>query len=139
MLGYQMENIREIPILPITEIFTHYYFRFSALDRPGVLSNISGILGKYDISIKVVLQYDKIKLAGFQVVLGALILACKFVEGALALVIGRLADVAGFEELFLPVEVSFCLFERRGCAPEDCFLRGNSCLFNFDLRCLCGV
>ena len=56
LLGYQMENIRKIPILPITEIFTHYYFRFSALDRPGVLSNISGILGKYDISIKVVLQ-----------------------------------------------------------------------------------
>jgi len=56
LLGYQMENIREIPILPIAEIFTHYYFRFSALDRPGVLSTISGILGKYDISIKVVLQ-----------------------------------------------------------------------------------
>jgi len=56
LLGYQMQNIREIPVLPITEIFTHYYFRFSALDRPGVLSNISGILGKYDISIKVVLQ-----------------------------------------------------------------------------------
>ena len=56
LLGYQMENIREIPVLPIAEIFTHYYFRFSALDRPGVLSNISGILGKYDISIKVVLQ-----------------------------------------------------------------------------------
>ncbi len=56
LLGYQMEDIRKIPILPIAEIFTHYYFRFSALDRPGVLSNISGILGKYDISIKVVLQ-----------------------------------------------------------------------------------
>ena len=56
LLGYQMENIRAIPVLPISEIFTHYYFRFSALDRPGVLSTISGILGKYDISIKVVLQ-----------------------------------------------------------------------------------
>lgn len=56
LLGYQMENIRAIPVLPISEIFTHYYFRFSALDCPGVLSKISGILGKYDISLKVVLQ-----------------------------------------------------------------------------------
>ena len=34
------------------EIKTHYYFRFAALDRPGVLSTISGILGRYDISIQ---------------------------------------------------------------------------------------
>jgi homoserine dehydrogenase len=33
-----------------------YYFRFSALDRPGVLSKISGILGKYNISIASVIQ-----------------------------------------------------------------------------------
>jgi homoserine dehydrogenase len=35
---------------------THYYFRFAALDRPGVLSTISGILGKYDISLQSVHQ-----------------------------------------------------------------------------------
>ena len=34
------------------EIVTHYYFRFAALDRPGVLSAISGILGRHDISIQ---------------------------------------------------------------------------------------
>ena len=33
-----------------------YYFRFSALDRPGVLSKISGILGNYNISIASVIQ-----------------------------------------------------------------------------------
>jgi homoserine dehydrogenase len=32
------------------------YFRFSALDQPGVLSKISGILGKYNISISSVIQ-----------------------------------------------------------------------------------
>ena len=51
-LSYQREHIRKIPILPIDELVTHYYFRFSALDRPGVLSSIAGILGKYDISIQ---------------------------------------------------------------------------------------
>jgi len=56
LLSYQMKNIRKIPIMPIDEIFTHYYIRFSALDQPGVLSRISGILGKYKISIKSVHQ-----------------------------------------------------------------------------------
>jgi len=51
-LSYQRKNIRKIPILPIDDLVTHYYFRFSALDHPGVLSTISGILGKYDISIQ---------------------------------------------------------------------------------------
>ena len=55
-LSYQRENIRKIPILPIDDLVTHYYFRFSALDRPGVLSTISGILGKYGISLQSVHQ-----------------------------------------------------------------------------------
>jgi homoserine dehydrogenase len=38
------------------ELLLNYYFRFSALDRPGVLSNISGILGSHGISIASVIQ-----------------------------------------------------------------------------------
>lgn len=56
LLSCQMANIRNIPIMPVDEISTHYYFRFSSLDRPGVLSKISGILGKYGISLKSVHQ-----------------------------------------------------------------------------------
>ena len=55
-LSYQRKNIRKIPILPIDDLVTHYYFRFSAQDHPGVLSTISGILGKYEISIQSVHQ-----------------------------------------------------------------------------------
>ena len=55
-LGFQREMIREIPIMPIDRISAHYYFRFSALDRPGVLSTISGILGTHGISIQSVHQ-----------------------------------------------------------------------------------
>ena len=56
LLSYQMENIKKIPVMSIDEIFTNYYFRFSVLDHPGVLSKISGILGDHDISIKSVHQ-----------------------------------------------------------------------------------
>lgn len=41
---------------PFSEVITHYYFRFSALDSPGVLSTIAGILGAHQISIASVIQ-----------------------------------------------------------------------------------
>ena len=56
LLSYQMDNIRKMPITSIDDIYIHYYFRFAALDRPGVLSKISGILGDYGISIRSVHQ-----------------------------------------------------------------------------------
>jgi homoserine dehydrogenase len=56
MLSYQPEHIQTIPVLPIDEIETQYYFRFSAQDQPGVLSKISGVLGRYGISLKSVHQ-----------------------------------------------------------------------------------
>jgi len=56
VLSYQPEAIRRLPILPVDAIHTHYYFRFAALDRPGVLSKISGILGDNGISIRSVHQ-----------------------------------------------------------------------------------
>lgn len=55
-LGHQVDQIRPIAITPIKELSTHYYVRFSALDQPGVLSTISGVLGDHGISIKTVHQ-----------------------------------------------------------------------------------
>ncbi len=43
-------------IKTIDDIESMYYFRFSALDEPGILSKISGILGNYNISIASVIQ-----------------------------------------------------------------------------------
>jgi homoserine dehydrogenase len=43
-------------IRPIEDLRTEYYFRFSAKDKPGVLSKISGILGDHQISIASVIQ-----------------------------------------------------------------------------------
>jgi homoserine dehydrogenase len=56
LLSYQSDHIRQIPILPIGEVNTQYYFRLFVLDQPGVLSSISGILGNNGISIKSVQQ-----------------------------------------------------------------------------------
>ena len=47
---------RAFKIKKMDEVVSKYYFRFSALDKPGVLSKISGILGTYNISITSVIQ-----------------------------------------------------------------------------------
>ncbi|HSO67507.1 MAG TPA: homoserine dehydrogenase [Desulfatirhabdiaceae bacterium] len=56
ILSFQPETIQFMPVLPIEELISHYYFRFAAMDQPGVLSKISGILGNHRISLKSVHQ-----------------------------------------------------------------------------------
>lgn len=63
------ESIDEIRLMPFEQIRTNYYFRFSAVDRPGVLSKISGILGANDISIATVIQKGRKKGSAVPVVM----------------------------------------------------------------------
>ncbi|MCU0587610.1 MAG: homoserine dehydrogenase [Syntrophobacteraceae bacterium] len=55
-LGFSVAVPAPVPIKPIADVSTCYYFRFAAVDRPGVLSKISGILGAHQISIAAVIQ-----------------------------------------------------------------------------------
>ncbi len=50
------KSMKPIKLVPMDDVETKYYFRFSALDRPGVLSKISGILGQNNISIAACIQ-----------------------------------------------------------------------------------
>ena len=45
-----------IRLQPMDSITSLYYFRFMALDQPGVLAQISGILGRHRISIAQMIQ-----------------------------------------------------------------------------------
>lgn len=55
-LSFQESAIEKIPLKKMDEVWSPFYMRFSAMDQPGVLSKISGILGKHDISISAVIQ-----------------------------------------------------------------------------------
>jgi homoserine dehydrogenase len=55
-LAHVQTSAGTVPIRPMDELMTAYYFRFSAVDRPGVLSKISGVLGQHGISIYSVIQ-----------------------------------------------------------------------------------
>jgi homoserine dehydrogenase len=68
-LSYLQKHIAPRPITPIEELRCPYYFRFTTLDKPGVLSKISGILGKYDISIESVIQKGREKKSKVPIVM----------------------------------------------------------------------
>ena len=61
-----MENIT---MVPMEDLETKYYFRFSVLDRPGVLSKISGILGEHNISLEAVIQKAREKAGPVPIVM----------------------------------------------------------------------
>ena len=50
------KEVKRIPLKDISEIESEYFLRFSVQDKPGVLSKISGILGKHSISIESMIQ-----------------------------------------------------------------------------------
>ena len=62
-LSYSDDAVREVPIKEIDSLEIPYYMRFLAADKPGVLSNISGVLGRHNISISSVIQRDR-KIGG---------------------------------------------------------------------------
>ena len=50
---------QKINVQNIDEIESRYYLRFGVTDKPGILAQISGILGKLDISISDVYQKER--------------------------------------------------------------------------------
>ncbi len=57
--GVPQEALRRLRIRPLAAIESEYYLRFMAVDRPGVLARIAGVLGRFDISIASVIQKDR--------------------------------------------------------------------------------
>ncbi|MBW2477185.1 MAG: homoserine dehydrogenase [Deltaproteobacteria bacterium] len=55
-LGCPMSELAQYSVKPMEELVTPYYLRFTAKDQPGVLAQISGILGKHNISIESMIQ-----------------------------------------------------------------------------------
>ena len=57
--SFQQAQRRPLRMRPMEEISSLYYLRFMVLDRPGVLSQIAGELGRCGISISSVLQQGR--------------------------------------------------------------------------------
>ncbi len=57
-LAFQPSELSDMPILPMEEVETAYYLRMQAIDRPGVLAEVTKILGDSGISIEAILQKE---------------------------------------------------------------------------------
>ncbi|CAG0987978.1 partial homoserine dehydrogenase, partial [Rhodocyclaceae bacterium] len=57
-LAFQPDRLSDLPILPMDEVRTAYYLRLRAKDQPGVLADITRILGDLSISIDAFLQKE---------------------------------------------------------------------------------
>ena len=58
-LGCPISELEQRNIVAIEEIETSFYMRFSALDKPGVLSEITTIMGDSGISIEAIVQKEQ--------------------------------------------------------------------------------
>jgi len=57
-LAFQPDSLVDLPILPIEDVETSYYLRMHALDKPGVLADVTRILADLGISIEAILQKE---------------------------------------------------------------------------------
>lgn len=57
-LAFQPDQLSDLPILPMPEVRSAYYLRLRALDKPGVLAEVTKILGDRSISIDAMLQKE---------------------------------------------------------------------------------
>jgi homoserine dehydrogenase len=55
-LGSAEDADAPLKVAPLEQAVSQYYFRFSALDRPGVLAAVARVLGEHSISIEAVIQ-----------------------------------------------------------------------------------
>jgi homoserine dehydrogenase len=57
-LAFQPDRLSDTPILPMEEVQTAYYLRLRALDRPGVLADVTRICADRHISIDAIFQKE---------------------------------------------------------------------------------
>ncbi len=57
--SFQQDQRRPLRLRPMDEINSLYYLRFMVVDRPGVLAQIAGELGRFGISISSMLQQGR--------------------------------------------------------------------------------
>jgi len=57
-LAFQDDSLSDVAILPMSEVNSAYYLRITAMDRVGVLADITEILGDCKINIEAIIQKE---------------------------------------------------------------------------------
>ncbi len=92
-LGFSPETMSDSPILPMEKVVTAFYMRINVSEKPGVLAQITQILGDAGISIEAIRQHTHVSAQ-----VPVIILTRPVVEGHMNSAIAAieaLADVSG--------------------------------------------
>ena len=57
-LAFRDDSLSDVAILPMDDVVGAYYLRITAVDKPGVLADITQILGDREISIEAIIQKE---------------------------------------------------------------------------------
>ncbi len=96
-LAFQPNALKELPILSSEQFETAFYLRLQALDKPGVMADITGILAKAEISIEAILQKEPADSLGSVPVI---LLTQRVREGAMN---GALSELQALPSIVAPI------------------------------------
>ncbi len=93
-LAFQPDQLKNLTILPIDEVVSSYYLRIQAVDRAGVMADITRLLAENGISIEALIQKGAIADGSAEIVILTHRVVEKAVNKAIA-AIEALDSVAG--------------------------------------------
>jgi len=93
-LAFQPDALADLEILPIEEVETAYYLRMQAQDKPGVLTDVTGIFSEQGISIEAVIQKEP---AEGETVVPLIMLTHRVAEKKMNIAITRLEALTAIE------------------------------------------
>jgi len=57
-LAFKPDQLADVPVVAMEDIVSAYYLRLQAVDQPGVMAQVSRIMGELDISIEAIVQKE---------------------------------------------------------------------------------
>jgi len=101
-LGFQDDALIDTPILPVSEVTTSYYLRVHTEDKPGVLAEITRIMGEQGISIEAILQKEPEEQGG---IVPVIMLTQQVVEKKMDAAIAQIEALASVKNSVMRIRV----------------------------------
>jgi homoserine dehydrogenase len=104
-LAFQDDSLSDMPILPITDVKSAYYLRITAMDKVGVLADITEILGDCEINIEAIIQKEPRGVDAESQRVPVIILTREILEATMDVAIARIEALDVIAEKVMRIRV----------------------------------
>ncbi len=104
-LAFQDDSLSDVAILPMSEVNSAYYLRITAMDRVGVLADITEILGDCKINIEAIIQKEPRGADALNQRVPVIILTREIREAVMDEAIARIEKLDGAAEKVMRIRV----------------------------------